>query len=171
MERNRYVTLICGAAVAITSSIFADEPSAEGPRQLQSLVESYEREKARVLGPLDRKFDAALLEMQRQFTKAGRLEDALTVNKMIESRGGKSASKPSWRDTRWKWGSGGVLELKRNGDATHTDWSKFGEWEVLDDGTLKLVSQHGESTIAFSDEKSGIVTSARGGQTTLTRIE
>ena len=166
---------VAAALFLFSSYLDADDEAvltADSPERLRTLVEGYERERARVLDPLERKFDEALLDLQRQFTKAGRLEDAVAVAAIIEARTNDQDSGPHWKDTRWKWGSGGILELKRNGDTTHTEWSRPGEWEERDDGTLKLVSQHGGSTIKFTDEKSGTVTSVKsGGRTTLTLIE
>ncbi len=140
------------------------------PLKLEVLIQSYEREKERVLKPVERKYDSTLKELQMEFRKAGRLEDVLAVQKVIDSRIPKEETL-QWSDTKWKWGSGGVLHLKADGSAMHTKWSKPGTWKEMRDGTITLISEFSVSTIRFTDKKTGTVSAAEGRSTTLTLIE
>lgn len=56
------------------------------PERLQILNEGYERAKERALKPIEDQYDLQLKELLLVFTKAGRLEDAMAVNKIIASR-------------------------------------------------------------------------------------
>lgn len=53
---------------------------------LEVLTDAYEREKARVLAPVELKYDRALKELLLKFTQAGRLDEANAVQALIEDR-------------------------------------------------------------------------------------
>ncbi|MDF1738176.1 MAG: hypothetical protein P1U86_03365 [Verrucomicrobiales bacterium] len=159
------------AALLFFSGIPAHSEEVEVPQRLQVLLDSYEREKERVLKPLERKLDTALVDLRDQFTKAGRLQDALAVNNLISSRGAEHEANKPPEDTRWRWGSGGELMLKGDGTAKHTSWDKWGTWNRQKDGAILLTSQYGDSTIRFTDENTGVVSSHKsGGSTALTKV-
>lgn len=57
---------------------------AELPREVQMLNESYAREIARVLPPVQEKYIAALERLLETYTRSGALDDALRVKEQIE---------------------------------------------------------------------------------------
>lgn len=165
-------TLVTTASLLILSSIPAQSEEAAVPQRLQVLLDSYESEKERVLKPVERKLDTALVELRNQYTKAGRLQDALAVNNLISTRQTEDETKEVPEDTRWRWGSGGELVLNGDGKAKHTSWDKWGSWKKQKDGSILLTSQYGDSTIKFTDENTAVVTSLKGGgSTALTKIK
>tara|TARA_R110002096_G_scaffold39227_4_gene107497 strand:+ start:1253 stop:1771 length:519 start_codon:yes stop_codon:yes gene_type:complete len=142
------------------------------PQRLQVLLDGYEREKERVLNPVERKLDTALVALRNQYTTAGRLQDALAVRDLIASREAESAEKKPTPDTLWRWGSGGELQLNGDGKAKHTSWDEWGSWKLQKDGSILLTSQYGDSTIKFTDENTGVVSSHKGGgSTALTKLK
>ena len=168
------IVLLFAVSILSAGSSFSDEEG-ELPDRLQSLVDSYDREKRRVLEPVNRKFDAALLELREQFTKAGRLEDAVATDKIIAARKEEDAPKKEVRKstTRWKWGSGGTLTLEAGGKAMHSSWTEPGTWKDNPDGTVTLTSQYNVSIITFAEDGSGTVKAENSGGrgTTLTQID
>ena len=159
----------------------AEETKAMPPR-LQEMVETYEREQARLLAPVEAKYDQALQRLKVELTRNGNIEAAVEVNELIASRKGGPVgenaadsdgdSKSKVADTRWKWGeSSGVLELKENGDAMHTSWgSTPGKWRHVTDDILKLTSPGTIFIVHLLPEGTAIVTSAVGSSVTLTPL-
>lgn len=161
--------IIASVAIALLTAVsttWAEER--EMPQRLQVLLDSYESEKERVLKPVEQKFEAALVDLKNQYTKSGRLDDAIAVSNLLTTR--KKSNKPH-PDTRWNWASGGELMLNGDGTATHTLWKNRGFWEMQDDGSIRLLSDEGGYIIKFSDEKTAAVTALRGGATTIRKIE
>ena len=160
---------------AITGLLFCSSLVAQAedplPQRLQFLLDSYESEKERVLKPIERKLDTALVNLRNQYTKSGRLQDALVVSDLISSRQEALVVTEAPVDTRWRWGSGGELMLKGDGKAKHTSWDQWGSWKRQKDGSILLTSQYGDSTIKFTDENTAVVTSKKGGgSTALTKV-
>lgn len=164
------LTLAAITALLFFSGLLAQAED-ELPQRLQVLLDSYESEKERVLMPVERKLDTALVDLRNQYTKSGRLQDALAVNNLISTREAEGEEEKPPKDTRWRWGSGGELMINGNGKVKHTSWNKWGSWEKQEDGSLRISSEHGYSIIKFTDENNGIVSTEKGGGTTLTRIE
>jgi hypothetical protein len=156
------------ATVILTAALTTWAEEREIPQRLQILLNSYESEKERVLKPIEQKFEVALIDLKNQYTKSGRLEDAIAVSNLLATR--KEGNKPLL-DTRWSWASGGELMLNGDGTATHTLWRNYGFWEKQDDGSIRLLSDEGSYIIKFSDEKNAAVTALRGGATTIRKIE
>lgn len=156
-------------ATLILSSCFGIAEEKVTPQRLQVLLDSYESEKERVLKPVERKLDGALVDLRDQYTKSGRLQDALTVSNLITDRESKS-DEPT-PDTRWAWASGGELMLNSDGIAKHTLWKNHGFWEKQSDGSVRLLSDEGGYIIKFPDEKTGSVVAMRGGATTIRKID
>ncbi|MEK7951540.1 hypothetical protein [Luteolibacter soli] len=71
--------------------------------------------------------------------------------------------------TKWDWGSGGELELRKDGTARHSRWKNPGTWEKQADGTIKLTdAKGGLFTITLSNNGTGKVIASGGAQTTIT---
>ena len=148
-----------------------------GSPEVKQLVDAYEREKARVLAPLNSNFDRALSDLKASYVKAGNLNGALAVDAFIKKRatrekeaeeGDDASEKPE--DTRWKWGSGGELVIYANGTARHSSWERAGIWERRPDGSLEMLSQTGLHVIEFLADGTAIV-KGKVRDTTLTPIE
>ena len=144
---------------------------------VQALVEAYEREKDRVLAPLDSNFEKALSELKVSYTQAGNLNGALAADALIKARvrgdsvvekaDGESKEKKA---TRWKWGSGGELTINANGTAKHSSWKRSAIWEQQPDGSLVMMSETGRHTIEFLADGTALV-KGRVRDTALTPIE
>ncbi len=156
------------ATALLNSAIKTWAEQREVPQRLQVLLDSYESEKERALKPIEQKFEVALVDLKNQYTKSGRLQDAIAVSNLLTNR--KEAKNPL-SDTRWNWASGGELKLNGDGTAKHTLWKNYGFWETQDDGSIRLLSDEGGYIIEFSDDKNGAVTALRGGATTIRKIE
>lgn len=150
--------------------LFAASAAAEElPGELDVLKDAYDREIRRLTEPVNRKYDDALRELKIRYTKAGRLDDALAVDKILQERHPEEFEDPL-NDSKWKWASGGELTFKADGSATHTRWRAPGTWERQEDGTviLKSGSVH---TVKFLEDGTGIVQAVGGGSTTITPIK
>lgn len=141
--------------------------------ELETLTGSYEREKERVLAPVELKYDKALNELLLKYTKAGRLAEANAVKALIQDRG--NGANGDWlrtEDTRWKWESGGRLTLQKNRRALHTKWRGPGKWTRTSEDTIELIDfVDRKFIIKFKDRKAAAVIGPDGSTTLITRLE
>lgn len=72
-------------ALVLFTTAFASTTRAQEqlPAEVKALKESYEREMERVLSPVQSKYIAALEQLQRNYTRAGKLNEAVFVSKEI----------------------------------------------------------------------------------------
>lgn len=75
--------LIACSSCALSPTLSAGET--ELPQEIVKLNESYAREVARVLPPVQETYIAALEQILEKYTKAGKLDEALATKKQIES--------------------------------------------------------------------------------------
>jgi len=73
-----------GTLLLIASSLALNINAQDLPSEVKALKESYEREMERVLSPIQSKYIAALEQLQRNYTRAGKLNEAVFVAKEIE---------------------------------------------------------------------------------------
>ncbi len=75
------------------------------------------------------------------------------------------------KSTRWTWGSGGVLTLRKDGVAQHTEWTKDGSWRTLASGGIVIKSYAGVTfDVTFDENGKGRVSCDKNGaETTLVR--
>ena len=147
----------------IFSTVTADE--------LKNLTEAYEREKLRVLSPVERKYTDALNALLQRYTQAGRLKEANSVQSIIDARGGGGLG--DWlreEDTKWNWQSGGTLTLYKNQKANHSQWKKPGKWIRVRPDTLEMTNGVGRVfTIKFHNRNSATVIGPDNSATVLKR--
>jgi hypothetical protein len=118
------------------------------PLKLEVLIQSYEREKERVLKPVERTYDSTLKELQMEYTKAGRLEDAVAVQKVIDSR--IPTSDPDFDNTFWEFRNKshlGNLEFLPGGKIKSSEYPGS-LWARIDKDTIRFEY--------LADEKTGI---------------
>ncbi len=126
-------TSILIACFALSPAFGADE--AELPQEVQKLNESYAREIARVLPPIQEKYIEALERILESYTKAGSFEKAMLIKKQIESaRRWESLPLPKFR-------SGKDEDLTR---------SEFEDWLKTKSFSFRGVSQ---VTLEFDKRK------------------
>ncbi len=158
--------------IVLTSLLLLTSPFALSS-ELETLTAGYEREKARVLAPVELKYDAALRELKLKYTQAGRLEEAIAVTEILESRSSEEGG--DWlrdADTLWKWQSGGQFTLQKNQRALHTSWKKPGKWSRIDEDTIEVIDDRDRKyTITFKDRKSAEVSAQHGGGTMIFLVE
>ena len=125
------VTLI--SLFAFSPSYIADETVQ--PQEIQKLNESYAREIARVLPPIQEKYIEALERLLENYTKAGSLDEALQTKKQIESA------------KRWE-----TLPLKQflSGKNEDLSRSEFEGWLKTKSFSFRGVSH---VTLEFDDKK------------------
>lgn len=161
-------------AITLLSSAMAGDL----PLELEILTGRYEGEKSRALAPIELSYDRELSRLKDRYTKAGNLDAAIAVDRVLKSREPKAAKEPepsiiervAGDDSVWIWQSGGELTLKKNGSASHSSWRIAAKWKKVADGKLSLSRDDGrEFTVEFSDENNAVVTAAEGGQSKLTR--
>jgi hypothetical protein len=155
-------------AVTLTFTVSSCSPLFS--TELDALTDSYEREKARVLAPVESGYDRALKELLLKYTKAGRLAEANTVQALLDDRNNGGGG--DWlrtADTRWKWDSGGELTLQKNQRALHTKWPKPGKWTRTSEDTIEMIDGYDRKfTIKFKDKKAAAVIGPDGSTTLIT---
>lgn len=160
------------------SIFFAIAAAAEDPFELKVRVSAYESEKKRVLAPVELKYDRDLIDLKSRYTKAGRLDDALAVDRIIKSRKKEEpdskkseslASKITRSDSDWIWQSGGELHIDRNGTARHTNWRLAAAWEQDGDKLIISRSTGTKFIVEFQDEKNATATAEGGAVASLVR--
>lgn len=141
--------------------------------ELETLSQAYEREKARVLAPVELKYQKALEELLLKYTKAGRLNEATAVQALLADRNNEGGG--DWlrtADTKWKWNSGGVLTLQKNLRALHTKWPKPGKWTRTGEDTIEMIDGYDRKfTVKFKDRKAAAVIGPDGSTTLITILE
>lgn len=156
-----------------------DAQPANEPRELTAARESWERASRQAAAPIDKIYQDSLNSMKLRFTKDGKLNEALVVDKEIQKLAPKTPSRAataaSLNDSEWTWGSGGTLKLVKGGTATHSAWNARGSWKLVDDKTISLQRPGNDPpmTVIFTNPNltSGEVTSYTGGKTTMTRTK
>ena len=142
--------IILTLVAALLSLVLA---KAEGlPSELASLQEKRERK----IAEIDRIYLQELEKLKITYTKRGDLESANLVVSIIAALT-KGTDGENWmeKDTRWLWGSGGELVLRKNGTASHTGWNRPGSWRKKDDHTILLDGPHGSIRITFDEDGIG----------------
>lgn len=126
--------------IAILLTLFALSPTfraddAELPEEVQKLNESYAREIARVLPPIQEKYLEALERILESYTRAGSFDQALQTKKQIESA------------MRWE-----NLPLPQSRGEKKEDWgrSEFKDWLKTKSFSFRGVSS---VTLEFDDRK------------------
>ena len=160
-----------------------DEAEKPLPPRLQKMIDTYERERARLLTPVEAKYTQALEQLKVQLTKSGDIKGVVEVKALLAARRGESVdeadkdeenedSKLKIANTKWKWGeTSGILELKHNGVANHTSWgSAPGHWERVTDDIVKMTSPGTTFIVHFLPNGTAIVTSAVGSSVTLSPL-
>lgn len=165
--------IVC-VGVFLTVFTFAREDGKQSP-ELQSLIESYERDKARVLAPIDQKFDRDLEQLKVRFTQLGKLEEAVAVMELIEARKAKGGESGNGtlpdESTTWDWDSRGELVIHQNGTCKHSSWRKPGVWKKVEDNVIVIDAETSSFTVKFSDKDTASVSAANGKTIKITRIK
>ncbi|MDA8975492.1 hypothetical protein N9F44_00620 [Akkermansiaceae bacterium] len=112
-------------------------------------------------------------KLKLKYMTKGDLDSANKVQARIDSIA-SNINEPSlnkFEDSRWAWGSGGVLTLQKNGVARHTSWGhRSGKWKLYKDGTMKITIGNSVFEVTFSSDMQGEVIHSKGGaKTTITR--
>lgn len=96
-------------------------------------------------------------------TKAGQLEQALAIKKLLDSfdeavmlraghkaQNAKPAPKPAKASAvgRWTWPDGGTIDLRADGMAFGSWHGEQGLWTLLDDGTIRMMVTKGRGVYA-----------------------
>ncbi len=153
-------------SVTIILGLLGFAASAEPPRELVSLRESYQKARQQALSPLDKKYVDALTALKTRFTKEGNLEAALAVDSEIKSiSSSSSASTPAApaqspaSDTlsrkerekleaslagNWRLASGGFFRI--GGSALMYGGKKI-ENSIAKDGSISAVDQDGKKAL------------------------
>jgi hypothetical protein len=131
---NRLIArLISFSYCALSLTLIAE--GAELPNEIQKLNESYEREIARVLPPIQEKYIQALEQLLEKYTKAGLLEEAMQTKKQIESA------------KRWESIPLEQFRRQKSGDLNR---SEFEDWLKTKSFSFRGVTQ---VTLEFDDKK------------------
>ena len=156
---------ITSAIIAMAmAAIFAQPCTAVTPPEVEALL----AQRSRKIDEINRVYREELEKIKLKYTKLGNLAAANLVDSLIKQiEGDKLTKKNIEKDTRWIWGSGGELVLKRDGSATHTQWNRPGSWMRKDDHTILLDGPFGSIRITFKDEIGTAVHVATGNVTTL----
>ena len=64
---------------------------------------------------------------------------------------------------KWKWGTGGELDLQSNGSAVHSKWSGKGKWKEITNNQIQLESDSGLQFVVTFKGDSASVSSKSGG--------
>ena len=156
----------CFLLICISTASFAGD--------LETLIQSYEREKARVLAPVEQKYEQALEELKLKYTKAGQLDEAVAVAAILNERKGlRSGDWLRKAKTTWKWHSGGQLDILPNGESAHSKWKARGTWKRLDETSIQIINDREQMfTVVFNEEQNSADGTAKNGwKTQLTLSE
>ena len=159
--------------LAITLTLSVSSSATVRSNELETLTESYEREKARVLAPVEAKYQKALEDLLLKYTKAGRLDEATAVQVLLADRNNEGGG--DWlrtADTEWRWDSGGVLTLQKNLRALHTKWPKPGKWTRTAEDTIEMIDGYDRKfTVKFKNRGAAAVIGPDGSTTLITILE
>ncbi len=141
------------------------------PAELKRLNEA----RADQIQKIDDVYRSELIKLRDKYRTSGDYESADMVTATLKSiKDGKKDGRPPQENPlekadvlgRWSWGSGGTLDLKPNGNATHPRWNGSGRWEIDDDGVVQLRRSHLKFEIRFHDGL-GEVTCLNDGKRTI----
>lgn len=103
-------------AIVISSYFFQICAAATPPE-----IEALQAQRSRKIDEINRIYQQELEKIKLKYTKLGNLDAANIAAALIKSLDAEMpAEKRVEKDTRWIWGSGGELVLKRDGSATHS---------------------------------------------------
>ncbi|MBK8040028.1 MAG: hypothetical protein IPK22_23285 [Verrucomicrobiaceae bacterium] len=164
----------------IATSLLAAEPE-----KLTKLRGSYESAMTKATAPIQKTYTTELEKLKLEFTKSGKLEDALAVDAEIKRLSGETATKqaeqtPSSRGIspigeRWTRQTGVTYDfvpdgtLLTKGRDTPIEKAAKGTWKLLPDGRFEL--DYGTGAIRYfviTDRKVGTLIEPTGGEIKLT---
>jgi hypothetical protein len=135
-------------------TLFATTLLASEPEKLTKLRGSYESAMTKATAPIQKTYTTELEKLKLEFTKSGKLEDALAVDAEIKRLSGEAATKqteqtPASRGMspigeRWTRQTGATYDfvsdgtLLTKGKDTPIENAKRGTWKLLPDGRFEL---------------------------------
>jgi hypothetical protein len=116
--------------------------------ELDTLRESYEREKARLVKPLDEKLKKDLEALKVTLVRESRLDDAAKVDEIIKERFpplGIAKPKEPYKLGPSVWEiKGNRVQFREDGLVSNETWDKRGTWRPLDDRRIEITMPNGK---------------------------
>ena len=121
------------------------------PDQIAAARRTYERQVEAAVAPIRQAYVSKLQQIMAEFTKAGRLDEALTARKAL-SEAGADVLTPPITGTSWKWKDGKQFTFGKDGLIHHQDWGKNSHWEYVGSNVVIVTptSQSRHDLIRFS---------------------
>ncbi|WAC19028.1 hypothetical protein OVA24_17500 [Luteolibacter sp. SL250] len=115
---------------------------------LNALRESYEREKTRLVKPLDEKLKKDLETLKVSLVKESKLEEAAKVDAVLKERfpqPGIASPKEPYKFGPSVWEiKGRRIQFREDGLVSNADWDKRGTWRPLDDRKVEITMPNGK---------------------------
>jgi hypothetical protein len=118
------------------------------------------------IAEINRVYAVELEKIQKKAMAAGNLTGANEIEKEI------AAVVENPLDPmigKWKWGTGGELDLQSNGSAVHSKWGGKGKWKKIKENQIQLESDSGIQFVVTFKGDTASVSSKNGGGTSLVR--
>jgi hypothetical protein len=116
--------------------------------ELDTLRESYEREKARLVKPLDEKLKKDLEDLKVSLVKDANLADAAKVDAILKERfpqPGIASPKEPYKFGPSVWEiKGKRIQFREDGLVSNQFWDKRGTWRPLDDRKVEITMPNGK---------------------------
>lgn len=137
MKTNLVLTLL---TMMVASSAWAGE--------LDTLREGYEREKSRLVKPLDDKLKKDLESLKDSLVKEAKLDEAAKVDAVIKERfpgSGIASPKEPYKFGPSVWEiKGKRIQFREDGLVSNEFWDKRGTWRPLDNRKIEITMPNGK---------------------------
>lgn len=137
MKTNIVLILL---TMMVVSSVWAGE--------LDTLREGYEREKVRLVKPLDDKLKKDLEALKDSLVRESKLDEAAKVDAVIKERfpsPGIASPKEPYKFGPSVWEiKGKRIQFREDGLVSNEFWDKRGTWRPLDDRKIEITMPNGK---------------------------
>ncbi len=176
LSRFLFTFLVCGLTSAWAAGPDKDTPRL--PEEANRLKQTFRKEAERALQPLRERYVADLKRLIDQYTRAGRLDDALAVKTEIEAAAYEGTESIAEFErhlvgTKWNWNGGFEFEFRADGTGTAYNM----KWKTVHPYTVDYTYSNGNhGTIVFEPSLSrGAITETQAngkkGSLSLVRVK
>lgn len=117
--------------------------------ELQTLRDAYEREKERLVEPLDEKLKQQLEALKLSLVKDGKLEDAAKVDAVLKERFPQPEPSPKepykFGPSVWEYSSNRI-QFREDGRFSHSRWRQRGTW-TAEGNRVTVIKPNGRKII------------------------
>lgn len=176
MRRNHTMKALTVMTALWTASAFSAEP----PKDLLALRQSWQKAREQAISPIDKKYADALAALKSRYTKDGNLEAALAVDAELKVLQPAEKSKPSPKplgngtgrsisDELWVQPNGNYWEFYSDGTGrvgatkTPVGTGRQMKWSVEPDGRIRIDDPSTPGYMSLTSAKDAMFGADRGG--------